>query len=74
MTATVAFDKSASTADPPARRFFPRRGTERVARGDVPPLSSRLQLVRAALVLVLVLAATLFLQLVLVSSLQQSAA
>jgi len=75
MTATVAFNKSAPAAsDPPARRFRSRRGAERLTGGEVPPLSSRLQLVRAALVLVFVMATTLFLQLVLVSSLQQSAA
>lgn len=39
----------------------------------VPPLSRRLQLVRASLVLVLVLSVTLLIQLVLVSSLQSSA-
>ncbi len=44
------------------------------ARGDAPPLSPRLQLIRATLVLVFVLSTTLLLQLVLVSALQQSAA
>lgn len=43
------------------------------ARPPIPPLSPRLQLIRAVLVLVCVLSATLVIQLVLVSSLQQSA-
>lgn len=76
MTATVVFNKSSSVLDeqPSNRRWRRRRVTERAHRGAVPPLSPRLQLVRAVLVLVLVMAATLFLQLVLISSLQQSAA
>ncbi len=44
------------------------------ARVEVPPISPRLQLIRAALVLLLVVSATLLIQLVLISSPQQSAA
>ena len=43
-------------------------------RADATSISSRMQLVRAVLVLVFVLSATLLIQLVLVSSLQRSAA
>lgn len=78
MTATVVLDKSTttttSTAEPSGRRFRRRAGAQKATAGEVPPLGPRLQLARAALVLVFVMTSTLFLQLVLVSSLQQSAA
>ncbi len=44
------------------------------AATSIPPMSPRLQLIRAALIMVAVLSVTLLLQLVFVSSLQQSAA
>lgn len=73
MTASMALRRSkVGTAEAPAEGR--RSRTERVSRRDAPPLSPRLQLVRASLVLVLTLAGTLLLQLVLISSLQQSAA
>lgn len=56
-------------------RFRRERSSKRVVAGAVaPPLSSRLQLTRALLVLVCILSTTLIVQLVLVSSLQRSAA
>jgi LPXTG-site transpeptidase (sortase) family protein len=78
MTATMALRRSkAAPAEAPLTASAPagrRSRTERVSRREAPPLSPRLQLVRASLVLVLVVAGTLLLQLVVVSSLQQSAA
>jgi len=57
-----------------ADRRWRRSGAQRVARADVPPIGRRLQLIRAALVLLLVMTGTLLLQLVVFSSLQHSAA
>ncbi|MGB8861730.1 MAG: hypothetical protein WCC60_20920, partial [Ilumatobacteraceae bacterium] len=71
MTMTATLERSQPVAT--RRRARATRAT-RVARADLPPLSARLQLVRAALVLLLVMTATLVLQLVLISSLQQTAA
>jgi len=72
MTATATLDR----ADAPkaARRLRRSRTSAAVAANGVPPLSPRMQLVRASLVLFLVMTTTLLLQLVLISSLQQSAA
>ncbi len=64
------------TSEPaPSRRRFARLRAHKPAevKGDLPPLSPRLQLVRAALVLVFVLTFTLVMQLVVVSALQHSA-
>lgn len=71
-------------ANPTLARARIPRPMERVRRrpkpipvsrgGGVPPLSPRLQLIRAALVLVFVLSLSLLLQLVVVSSIQQGAA
>ena len=58
----------------PADRRWRRPSAQPVARTDVPPIGRRLQLVRAVLVLLLVLTGTLLLQLVVISSLQHSAA
>ncbi|MDO8362474.1 MAG: class E sortase [Actinomycetota bacterium] len=57
-------------------RLRPRSGARptAVSRAEAPPLSPRLQLVRAMLLLVFVLTATLLIQLVLLSSLQHRAA
>ena len=69
MTATATLERSASPmSDEQAPDFVP------ATHVDVPPLSPGLQLVRAALVLVLILSMTLLIQLVLVSSTEQSAA
>lgn len=73
MTASMALRRSRARAvDAPSKGRAAR--TERVSRGAAPPLSPGLQLLRASLVLLLTLAGTLLLQLVLISSLQQSAA
>jgi hypothetical protein len=72
MTAVTFMRRSGSP-----RRLALSRSTQGVSsttRGDVPPLSPRLQLVRACLVLLFALTATLLLQLIFVSSLQGSAA
>lgn len=61
MTATVVIERSHELRDSRAHRA-------------IPPLSPRLQLVRTALLIALVLSVTLLLQLVVVSRLQQSAA
>jgi len=78
MTATVSLERtsvrSSSADDASTGKVGRRRDAERVPRRDAPPLSPRLQLIRAVLVLVLVLTGSLFLQLLLVSGLQQSAA
>ena len=77
MTATATMHRSSSASsgsEGSSKRSRIRQGGERVSRRDAPPLTPRLQLIRAALVLVLAIAGTLLLQLVLVSSLQQSAA
>lgn len=77
MTASMAMRRSKVTAPNSAgapAAVVERTRPERVSRRDAPPLSPRLQLIRATLVLVLALAGTLLLQLVVVSSLQQSAA
>lgn len=58
----------------PAQRRWRRSGAQLATRRDVPPIGRRLQLVRAALVLLLVMTGTLLLQLVVISSLQHSAA
>lgn len=66
---------SRADSAPPARRWSRRSAdAQRVARTDAPPLGPRAQLIRAVLVLFLVLTGTLLLQLVVISSLQQSAA
>lgn len=74
MTTTVTLER----AEPAAGRFRRRSPAARpeadAERVPLPPLSARMQLVRAALVLVLVMTATLLVQLVVVSSLQQRAA
>ena len=72
MTAIATVERSGS----PASRRWPRRSHEAipVARADAPPLSPKLQLIRAVLTLVFVLSFTLILQLTLVSKFQQSAA
>lgn len=51
-----------------------RREVVPVARADAPPLSPRLQLIRAALMLMFVLSFTLLLQLMVISSFQHGAA
>jgi len=58
----------------PSRWSRSQRGADSVARPAAPPLSARLQLIRAALVLFLVMTSTLLLQLVVISSLQHNAA
>ena len=63
---------SATLGETEPRRAW-RSGSLRTRR-EVPPLTPRLQLIRASFVLVFVLCLTLLLQLVLISSLQQSAA
>ena len=71
MTAVTFMRRSGSP-----RRFALSRSTQGVTsttRGDVPPLSPRMQLVRACLVLLFALTATLLLQLMFVSSLQSRA-
>ncbi len=72
MTATATLNR----ADAHRPRRWSRRsaGAENVARSGAPPLGPRAQLVRAVLVLFLALTGTLLLQLVVTSSLQQSAA
>lgn len=73
MTATIATKRSNTEA--PRHRLRRRRTVTRVPAGGVaPPLTPRLQLIRATLVLVSVLSFTLLLQLVVVSSIQRSAA
>ena len=73
MMISTASLRTAETA--PSKRRFGRLRVERpaVVKLDVPPLSPRLQLARAAMVLVFVLSFTLFAQLVFVSALQHSA-
>lgn len=72
MTAPVTLARTRSSRPQRWERGSP--GSRPAAHADVPPLSPRLQLIRAALVLAFVLSATLLLHLVLVSSLQQAAA
>jgi sortase (surface protein transpeptidase) len=67
MSATLADERS--TVQPERRRS--RSNTEKVARADAPPLSPRLQLVRAILILVVALSVSILLQLIVVSALQQ---
>lgn len=74
MTASMALRRSKVEPVEAPTKAGRRERAERVSRRDAPPLSPRLQLIRATLVLVLALAGTLLLQLVVVSSLQQSAA
>ena len=73
MTAAAAFPRSDSQR-PHARVRGPRRSSRSGARSGAPLLSPRLQVVRAALVLVFVLSAALLIQLTVVSSLQERAA
>ncbi len=73
MPASATLDRSRSFR-PRIRAKRPREPRPAVAGEGAPLLSPRLQLVRAVLVLVFVFSVTLFLQLVLVSSLQHSAA
>ncbi len=72
MTAVTFMRRSGS----PRRLALSRstQGASSTTRGDVPPLSPRMQLVRACLVLLFALTATLLLQLMFVSSLQSRAA
>jgi sortase A len=77
MTALATFDPSAPTK--PGATTDPRSpevesSTQLKALEDVPPLSPRMQLIRAPIVVLLVLSATLFIQIVLVSRPQESAA
>lgn len=72
MTLPATLARARTAWSPGARRrATPPTST---APGEVPPLSPRLRLVRASLLTLLVLAASLLLQLVLVSSFQQKAA
>lgn len=73
MTSTATLRQSDSTRSQAVSRLS-RDSTRSVVRHDVPALSPRLQLARAALVLVFALCLLLFLQLVVFSSLQSSAA
>ena len=57
---------------PPA--LMPTVPTANSTRGDLPPLSPRLQFARVALIIVFILSITLFLQLLFIGSLQQSSA
>ncbi|MGZ4792653.1 MAG: sortase domain-containing protein [Ilumatobacteraceae bacterium] len=70
MTATATLERSAT----PVPDGLEPDSTAASNRVDVPPLGPRLQLIRGALVLVLVLSMTLLIQLVVVSSPEQSAA
>ena len=72
MTATATLNRA--DAHRPRRWSSRSAGAENVARSAAPPLGPRAQLIRAVLVLFLALTGTLLLQLVLISSLQQSAA
>jgi len=69
--ATATLTRAVSAPDDSRSR---RSGAQRAARPDVPRIGRRLQLVRAILVLLLVMTGTLLLQLVVISSLQHSAA
>ncbi len=72
MTATVTLRRSqAEPADRSARRSARSRSV--AERPSVPPLGSKLQLVRSALLLAFVLSFTLLLEMVLISGLQQHA-
>jgi sortase A len=72
MTAIATVERSGS----PASRRWPRRSREAVpvSRAEAPPLSPKLQLIRAVLMLVFVLCIALILQLTLVSKFQHSSA
>ncbi len=75
MTATATLRQAESSGATPRRWSRRSASARRLAAGEVPPpLTPRLQLIRASLVLVLVLTVTLLAQLVLISSFQQSAA
>jgi hypothetical protein len=74
MTATATLERAESA--PTRSRRWSRKERAHVvsARAPLPRLSPRLQLIRAALVLFMVMTATLLVQLVVISSLQQTAA
>lgn len=73
MAAVATFRQTVSSAP---RRWSrgPHQTAVRVSRSDTPPLSPRRELVRAALVFVFIVSSTAVIHLLVVSSLQQSAA
>lgn len=72
MSMAIASQRTAGAGKRWSRRE--RERGERVPRSELPPLSPRLQFVRAALLLLCALCVSILLQLVLVSPMQQSAA
>lgn len=68
---SVVLADERATVQPQRRWSRSRQRTERVSRAEAPPLSPRLQFVRAILILVVALSASTLLQLVVVSALQQ---
>ena len=75
MTALATYQPSALPEPAPATVLWASESEISDERaGDVPPLSPRMQLIRAPIVALLVLSATLLIQFVLISSPQESAA